>query len=95
MLIVFVLEQTMRNSASFYELALRGPTIIQPIRINGDAFGDIIGSYDLTSIQQDASLAKARNGSHVVANEDDGPTTVGDMIHLAETFALELGVTDR
>ena len=45
--------------------------------------------------EHDAGLAEVLDRGHVVADEEHGPTVLGDRAHLAEALLLERDVADR
>src|SRR5438067_1399663 len=45
-------------------------------------------------VDQDRSAAEPGDRGHVVGDEEDGPARIADALHLPETLALELGITD-
>src|SRR4029077_12472938 len=52
------------------------------------------GFVDLAIFQPEDALAEAANLIHLVADENDRPSAFRDILHLAQTFFLELEVAD-
>ena len=50
---------------------------------------------DLAVLEPDRALADPRDGAEVVADEEHRPPLLGELRHLSEAPALELGVADR
>src|SRR5579862_8109861 len=50
---------------------------------------------NLSAFQNDALLAKAKNGGDVVRDEQDGTAALAELTHFAETFLLKGHVADR
>src|SRR5262249_29497735 len=44
-------------------------------------------------VEQQAAVAQALDGGHVVAHQDYGPVAAGKRLHAAEAFLLEVDVT--
>ena len=60
-----------------------------------DAARDIAGVSHSTVVQNHALIAERTNRAHVVADEQDRASLLGDIAHLAQTLVLKGEIADR